>query len=149
MTLIENTNGIRAAVPIDNPGENRNTTIQKSVPKLSGPEYAQAKKNYIEKRDKLQKTTQDFEAVFVGMMLKQMRKSMAGQNAILGNSSESKMYQDMMDDATAKHMSQVGTFGLGKLLFKTMSSTLPPDPDRERIPGLATTGVATKGNSDT
>ena len=83
-----------------------------------------------QKRDKLEKTTQDFEAVFVGMMLKQMRKSVAGQNALFGNSPESKMYQDMLDDATAQHMSKVGTFGLAKVLFKTMSPTLPPDPDK-------------------
>jgi flagellar protein FlgJ len=160
MTFLENSNGIRAAVPIADPGENRKSAIQNpaqsTVQQLTGPEYAQAKAEYVAKRDKLQKTTQDFEAVFVGMMLKQMRKSMASQNAILGNSSESKMYQDMMDDATAKHMSQVGTFGLGKLLFKTMASTLPPDPDREQIPGLATKQIpelaiprlATKRNSD-
>jgi flagellar protein FlgJ len=134
MTFIENSTGIRAAVPIANPGENRNSVVQNSSPKIQNPKdagYVTAKAEYATKRAKLAKTTQDFEAVFVGMMLKQMRKSMAGQNALFGNSSESKMYQDMMDDATAKHMSQVGTFGLAKMLFKTMSPTLPPDPDKE------------------
>lgn len=92
--------------------------------------YAAAKKDYAKKSDKLQKTTQDFEAVFIGMMLKQMRKSVAGQNALFGSSSEAKIYQDMMDDATAQRMSKTGTFGLSKVLFNTMSKTLPPNPDK-------------------
>ena len=90
-----------------------------------------AKADYSAKADKLKKTTQDFEAVFLGMMLKQMRKSIAGENALFGNSHEAKMYQDMMDDATAKHISKAGTFGLAKLLYKTMERTLPVNPDKE------------------
>ena len=69
--------------------------------------------------------------MFIGMMLKQMRKSIAGQNALFGNSSESKIYQDMADDATAQKMSKVGTFGLARVMFKSMVRALPPDPDKE------------------
>ena len=92
--------------------------------------HAAAKTEYAKKSDKLQKTTQDFEAVFIGLMLKQMRKSVSGENALLGSSSEAKIYQDMMDDATAQRMSKTGTFGLAKVLLKTLSKTLPHDPDK-------------------
>ncbi len=90
-----------------------------------------AKADYSAKADKLKKATQDFEAVFLGMMLKQMRKSIAGDNALFGNSHEAKMYQDMADDATAKQLSKAGTFGLSNLLYKTMERTLPVNPDKE------------------
>ena len=134
MTIPENNAAIRAATSAAADSiANRTTALQKPAPKIKPserPGYSAAKAEYTTKRDKLEKTTQDFEAVFVGMMLKQMRKSVAGQNALFGNSPESKMYQDMLDDATAQHMSKVGTFGLAKVLFKTMSPALPPDPDK-------------------
>jgi peptidoglycan hydrolase FlgJ len=89
-------------------------------------------------REKLKKATQDFEAVFVGMMLKQMRKSMTGGNALFGNSSDSKLYQDMSDDATAQQLSKTGGFGLAKLLYKTMEHTLPAEakPTPPIAPGV-------------
>ena len=99
--------------------------------KTMRPGYVEAKAEYARQHDRLQKTTQDFEAVFVGMMLKQMRKSIGGKNELFGNSPEAKTYQDMADDATAKQMSQVGTFGLARVMFKSMSHTLPPNPDEE------------------
>ena len=78
-------------------------------------------------RERLKKATQDFEAVFVGIMLKQMRKSMTGGNALFGNSSDSKLYQDMMDDATAQQLSKTGSFGLARVLYKAMEHTLPAE----------------------
>ncbi len=74
---------------------------------------------------KLQKAAQDFEAVFIGNMLKQMRKPITGENTLLGNSSEAKMYQEMMDEATAKQMSRTGSFGLANLLCRTLEPNQP------------------------
>ena len=89
--------------------------------------------NYVKearaKRDKLKKVTQDFEAEFITQMLKQVRKSMTGENALFGSSSQSKQYQDMVDEATAHNLSKAGGIGLGKSLFKSLQSVLPPDPD--------------------
>ena len=81
------------------------------------------------KRDKLKKVTQDFEAEFITQMLKQVRKSMTGENGLFGNSSEAKQYRDMVDEATAQNLSKAGGIGLGKALFKSLQSVLPPDPD--------------------
>ena len=50
------------------------------------------------KRAKLKKATQDFEGVFIGMMLKQMRKSMTGGSPLFGSSYEAKYYQEMVDE---------------------------------------------------
>jgi len=91
-----------------------------------------AKSAYLKEKSRLTKASQDFEALFVGMMLKQMRKSMAGENALFGKSSESKIYQDMMDDKLAEQMSHTGTFGLAKAMMKSVEGRLPADPDAPR-----------------
>jgi Rod binding domain-containing protein len=88
------------------------------------------RKAEFEKQDtRITKVTQDFESVFIGMMLKQMRKSMAGDDPIFGKSSEAKVYQDMMDDKLASAMSKTGTFGLATAMKKSIERNLPPDPD--------------------
>jgi len=91
--------------------------------------HAGAKAEFTKEKTRVTKAAQDFEAVFIGMMLKQMRKSMAGDNALFGKSSEAKVYQDMMDDSLAQQMSKTGTFGLAKAMVKSIEHTLPPDPD--------------------
>lgn len=95
--------------------------------------HAKAKEDYTKEKARVTKATQDFEAVFIGMMLKQMRKSMAGDNALFGKSSESKIYQDMMDDSLAQQMSRTGTFGIAKAMIKSMESRLPKDPDAQPV----------------
>lgn len=84
---------------------------------------------YKKQKDRIHKATQDFEAVFIGMMLKQMRKSMTSNSSLLGNSQESKTYQEMMDDTISTHLSQSGTFGLAKVMNRSLEKTLPPDPE--------------------
>ena len=84
---------------------------------------------YKKQQSKLQKATQEFEAVFIGMMLKQMRKSMTGGDGIFGNSPESKTYQEMMDDTLATNLSQTGSFGLAKVMYRSLERTLPPNPE--------------------
>lgn len=91
--------------------------------------HDQNKAEYDKQHARVTKTTQDFESVFIGMMLKQMRKTMAGDNALFGKSSEAKVYQDMMDDTLAGAMSKTGTFGLAKAMSKSIERNLPPDPD--------------------
>ncbi len=76
------------------------------------------------KRAKLLKATQDFEGVFIGMMLKQMRKSMAGSSPLFGGSYEAKYYQEMVDEKVAQQMSKTGSFGLAKTLYKSMEHSL-------------------------
>src|SRR5262245_54083390 len=86
----------------------------------SAPSIAELK----QRRAKLKQATQDFEAIFVGMMLKEMRKTMTSDNPLFGNSSQAKYYQEMMDDAVAHQISRTGQFGLGNLLYKKVEHTL-------------------------
>ncbi len=86
-------------------------------------------KDAARQHDRLKKATQEFESVFLGMMLKQMRKSMTGGNALFGNSQEAKMYQDMMDDETAKQMSRTGSFGLARTLCDRLAPKVAVAPE--------------------
>ena len=83
---------------------------------------------------KLKKTTQAFEGVFVGMMLKQMRKSLENGDALFGKSPESKLYQEMADEATAERLSQNGSFGIAKTLYDRLEKLLPPEEKAEKRP---------------
>ena len=101
------------------------STIGTAVKSVHDTEKAE----YQKQKTRLTKAAQEFEGVFIGMMLKQMRKSVAGENAVFGNSSQAKTYQDMMDDTLAQNLSRVGSFGLAKAMMKSMERTLPPNPD--------------------
>lgn len=91
--------------------------------------HSAAKDSYTKEKARVTKATQDFEAVFVGMMLKQMRKSIAGDSPLFGKSPEAKIYQDMMDENLANQISHTGSFGLARAMMKSLAHTLPPDPD--------------------
>ncbi len=76
------------------------------------------------KKEKLKKATQGFESVFIGLMLKQVRKSLDSGKSAMGNSSESRLYKEMMDEALAGRISESGSFGLAKTLYQRMEKHL-------------------------
>jgi flagellar protein FlgJ len=80
-----------------------------------------------QRKAKLKKVTQEFESVFVGMMFKQVRKSMQGENSLFGKSPESRLYQEMMDDTFAQRISESGSMGLGTTLYKRLSAIAFPE----------------------
>ncbi len=92
--------------------------VDKLLSHAPGGDTAEAKKA------KLKKATQGFESVFVGLMLKQMRKSLDNGKSAMGNSSESKLYKEMMDEALAGRISEGGSFGLAKTLYQRMEKHL-------------------------
>lgn len=73
---------------------------------------------------RLKKAVQDFEAIFIGMLIKQMRQSMAGSNPLFGSNAQAHYYQEMMDEAIAQRLSQTGAFGLGRMLYQKMERLL-------------------------
>lgn len=78
---------------------------------------------------KLRKAAQEFEAIFVGMLLKEMQGSSPAGAALFGQSAQARMYQQMMDEQLALKLSQSGGFGLAKVLY---SSLLPALRERTR-----------------
>ena len=62
---------------------------------------------------KLKQATEDFEQIFVNMMLKEMNKGL-GKTGFLDGGDYEKAFKDMLVDERAKQMSKNGSFGLAK-----------------------------------
>ncbi|MDH5359074.1 MAG: flagellar assembly peptidoglycan hydrolase FlgJ [Gammaproteobacteria bacterium] len=76
----------------------------------------------------LDKTAQQFEALFVQMMLKQSRSSSLGDPLFGSNNME--FYQDMFDQQLALTIANKGDTGIGKLLVKQLKGSMGI-PDEE------------------
>jgi flagellar protein FlgJ len=72
---------------------------------------------------KLRDATEQFEAFFVGYLLKQMRKT-GGDGGFLAPSESEKMFRDMMDDETARSIGKTRQFGIADLLYDQLAPTL-------------------------
>ncbi len=95
---------------------------------LARPVAKPGENDAVQQRTRLRKATQEFEAVFVGQLLKEMRKTMTTGDTLLGNSRESKQFQEMLDDSLSRNLSHTEAFGLGKVLYKRMEKWMPPLP---------------------
>lgn len=75
-------------------------------------------------RQKLRRATREFEAYFVGMLLKKMHAS-AAKDGLFDRRSEAATYREMFDEAIAVEIGWRGAFGIGDMLYKEMVKTLP------------------------
>jgi flagellar protein FlgJ len=73
------------------------------------------------KLKKLKKACTDFEAIFVGQLLKEMRKTVHKEGFIDGGNAE-KIFTSMLDDEYAKELAKDGNLGLADMLFKQLKS---------------------------
>lgn len=63
----------------------------------------------------LKKTTQDFEALFIGMMLKSMR-STVGKDTLTGGGHGEEAYRSLLDQEYAQEAARGGALGIGRSL---------------------------------
>ena len=66
----------------------------------------------------LKKVAQEFESIFINMMLKNMRQSNEAIGADLFSSNESKQYQEMLDSQMSQSMSKAGGMGIADALIR-------------------------------
>ncbi len=71
----------------------------------------------------LRKVAEQFEAIFMKMMLKSMRDASMGNS--LFDSDQSQMYQDMFDNQLSLSLSKGNSNGLADILVKQLGGTLP------------------------
>ncbi|MGE4439895.1 MAG: rod-binding protein [Desulfomicrobium sp.] len=71
---------------------------------------------------KLKKACQDFEAVFIGQIWKQMRSSVPKEGLL--HSKEEESYLSMFDQELSVKMSQSGGIGLSDMLYANLSERL-------------------------
>lgn len=70
-------------------------------------------------QEKLKKTCQDFESIFLTFMLKTMRASVS-ESGLVGKSHESNMLYAMFDEKLSEEMAGSGGMGLGNMLFEQL-----------------------------
>lgn len=71
---------------------------------------------------KLKKACQDMEAVFLKNLLATMRRSLP--KSPFGDAPGAEIYEDMFDQAIAESGAKNGSFGIGKMLYKTMAPSV-------------------------
>ncbi|WP_371363136.1 hypothetical protein SRRS_40950 [Sporomusa rhizae] len=71
---------------------------------------------------KLKTACKDMEAVFLNMMLTQMRATVPKGN-LIGESSGEKIMQSLLDTELTKNMSQAGGIGLADMLYRQLSKS--------------------------
>lgn len=69
---------------------------------------------------KLREAAQQFEAFFIGYLLKEMRKGV-GEGGVLPPSGGEKIFRDLMDDELAQSVSKIGQMGIADLLVDQLA----------------------------
>lgn len=94
-------------------------------PKIMTGAIVQAPKGPAKGADSeaLRKTCQEFEAIFVKQMLKEMRGTLP-DGGLLPRSMAQDYFQEMMDAEVAKAAAVKGHFGIGEALFRQLQ---PPE----------------------
>lgn len=81
---------------------------------------ASAQKN---EKEALRQVAQQFESIFMNMVLKGMRDANAAFESELGNSNYTKFYRDMSDQQMAMNLSQQGALGLADIMVEQLDPT--------------------------
>jgi flagellar protein FlgJ len=76
----------------------------------------------------LKEVAKQFEAIFVQMLLKQMREASPGDPLFAGE--QMKFYQEMHDQQLAVHLAERGGIGLADMLVAQLGRSLPPQATR-------------------
>ncbi len=70
---------------------------------------------------KLKDSCKDFEAIYIGLMLKSMRATVP-EDSLFGSSNQKEVFQSMFDQEIAKDIAHSKKpFGLGEMLYKKLS----------------------------
>jgi len=85
----------------------------------------------------LHAAAQQFEGVFVGMMLKEMRAGVA-KDSLFGDSPATDMFNSMLDNQRAQSMAQTGSLGIAKMVESQLKSTVLADAAHESKVGVPT-----------
>ncbi|MBP2637688.1 MAG: flagellar rod assembly protein/muramidase FlgJ [Firmicutes bacterium] len=71
---------------------------------------------------KLKATCQEMEAVFLNLMLKQMRETVP-KGTLLGNTQAEQTFRSMLDTELTKNMAKAGGMGLADMIYRQMTKT--------------------------
>ncbi len=103
-----------------------NQTSAKQIDEKNKTEnFAKALEKATKKDDKvaLQKAAEDFEAIFLNMILQSMRKTVP-ENGLIAKSNGEKIFESMLDQSYAEQMAHAGGIGLSKMIVEQLSRNL-------------------------
>ena len=104
------------------------TTVNTSTSALDSAQIAQLKSNAkADEAGSLKEVAQQFESIFINMMLQSMRK--ATERSGLMDSDAAQTYESMFDQELALHLSEQGGLGVAEALERQMQM----NQSRERI----------------
>ena len=69
----------------------------------------------------IKNVSREFESIFLGYMLKQMRKTVP-EDTLMGNSPAKDIFLGMQDDELSKELSRAGGIGLAAMLYSQLAS---------------------------
>ena len=81
---------------------------------------------------KLREACQDFEAMFMSIMYKQMRNTVP-ENDLFGKSNGQKIFESMLDDEVMKNASKAGGMGLGDMLYRQLKMESKGQQDTQNV----------------
>lgn len=90
----------------------------------------------IQSKAKLQRAVKEFESIFVGYLLKEMRSSVP-KSDLFGESFGGDLVEGMFDSELAKHITRNGNLGLARLLYRQITG--------EELPGTTASPVRVLG----
>ncbi len=87
---------------------------------LQGSGARIAAEGRVDRRSELYRQCQEFESIFVNMMLKEMRKTVDKAGLLDGGQAED-IFQDMLYDEYAKDMTRAAGFGLADQVYRQLT----------------------------
>jgi Rod binding domain-containing protein len=75
----------------------------------------------IDKKSKLYEQCQEFESIFVKMMLSSMQKTVDKSDSLISGGWAEEIYQDQLTDEYAKSMSKTANLGLADQLYRQLA----------------------------
>lgn len=112
--------GMGSTRVMNNPSSVQTKDVDKS--EFAAQLATAAEKAQVEKDDtKLKKTCQDMEAMFLNMMLADMRKTV--QKSKLVDDSKEDIMTSMLDGEMTKNMAKAGGMGLADMLYRQLRMT--------------------------
>lgn len=95
----------------------------------AGKEFAQRLERAVALSDnsaadetKLKQTCRDMEAVFLNLMLSQMRSTVP-KTSLMGDTGKEEMMRSMLDSEMTKNLSQAGGIGLADMIYRQLSTS--------------------------
>ncbi|BDV44440.1 flagellar rod-binding protein FlgJ [Geotalea uraniireducens] len=82
-------------------------------------QLATTKDNTAKNRQAVKKVAQEFESIFIGMMLKSMRETV-GKDPLTGGGHGEEVYRSLLDQEYANNIAKSGGLGLAPLIEQQM-----------------------------